>query len=500
MCIRDMYMGKNTRSSVLKMEDNAGVESEILSPQGVVKKAKTEKILFGTIQLSENTKQKSFWGMVSLFFVIGAVGSVFDTLLTSLLTSKRHNVPFADIGKTLANIGAFELPVLCVMAPIVGVSFDRFGRKPLIFIGTLAVGLIVLVMPYLPNIYPDLIIARSGVAFFAGFSTQAPLVADYFHPNSRGIASGVMNISLMLGGVAGYSVLSIIVKDFPVELVFTTFSGFLFALTIVIIFTIRGGKYHLSEQNDEKEVEAAPNEDQRGLLGVLKDLILGFREARNPWILMAFFAIFLVGVQIPMSVKIFVLWIQSFYDNTDEGKAAGYAKLASINAFSQFGTLIMTVVGSALIDRVSKFAFLVPGAFIQLLGVFIQLVFQDPNSWLMVVSQALQSSGSSILALVQTLIISLYAPVEHRGKVFGAQNSVMSIGAIISGVISGYLFDIQKDIPYLLYGGTAALVTIINLTFMLTQPLWNKKNAAHNILPNENDNEKSQNQDLNRTT
>eukprot|EP01017_Pseudomicrothorax_dubius_P021351 TRINITY_DN23035_c0_g1_i1.p1 TRINITY_DN23035_c0_g1~~TRINITY_DN23035_c0_g1_i1.p1 ORF type:complete len:378 (-),score=72.26 TRINITY_DN23035_c0_g1_i1:35-1168(-) len=366
------------------------------------------------------------------------MGSVSDTLLTSLLTSPRHNVPFSDIGKTLANIGAFELPVMRATSLIAGLLFDRFGRKPLILTGTTIIGLLCLVMPYLPNIYPDLAIARSALAFFTGFASQAPLTADYFHPKSRGLASGIIYITAVFGDFCGYTALSFLIKDNSIEFVYTVFASFMFVITGMVVLTIRGGRYHLSQMELEEETSKKEEEQERGPLGIFQDFIAGFREGRNPWIFIAFYSIFLVGIQGPMSSKIFVLWIQSFYDNTEEGKAAGYAKLASINAFGQLATLLVAIFGSVLLDRVSKFAFLLPGAFLQSLGVVLQLLFQDPNSWIIVVSQAIQNSGSNMLSLVQTLIISLHAPAEHRGKVFGAQNSVWAIGGMVSGIAVSY--------------------------------------------------------------
>eukprot|EP01017_Pseudomicrothorax_dubius_P027455 TRINITY_DN3166_c0_g4_i1.p1 TRINITY_DN3166_c0_g4~~TRINITY_DN3166_c0_g4_i1.p1 ORF type:complete len:142 (+),score=35.48 TRINITY_DN3166_c0_g4_i1:66-491(+) len=109
---------------------------------------------------------------------------------------------------------------------------------------------------------------------------------------------------------------------------------------------IRAGRYFIS--NPKEEVEETSAQESRGVIGVLKDLIIGFQEARNPWILIAFFSVFLAGVQQEIGQKIFVLWIQSFYDNTDEGKAAGYAKVTSISAFGQIASLIVIVLGCLL--------------------------------------------------------------------------------------------------------------------------------------------------------
>eukprot|EP01017_Pseudomicrothorax_dubius_P036980 TRINITY_DN5364_c0_g1_i1.p1 TRINITY_DN5364_c0_g1~~TRINITY_DN5364_c0_g1_i1.p1 ORF type:complete len:334 (+),score=67.68 TRINITY_DN5364_c0_g1_i1:62-1063(+) len=318
---------------------------------------------------------------------------------------------------------------------------------------------------------PGLVLARCGISVMACLSLQAPLIADYVHDRSKGLAAGILTFSLMFGAVLGAVILSVFVKDFSFEFIYSLYATILVFGVGVNFITIRGGNYHLKYRKPKVQGDAQPKEQSN----LLKDMMIGFSTARNPWILIAFALTFLIGIYLPMGSKIFAVWVQSFYGQDDAAKEAARSRVASLGIYTQSSNLVMTFVGSLLIDRISKFAFLFLGYGMQLAGILVQLLTQNPESALMPVCLALQSSGNAALSLIHTFLMSKYAPAEHRGKVFGTQTSIMAFGAIVSGVVGGFLFDVQKDIPYLIFGVVAAIISVISFGYFATQSKWNKE-------------------------
>eukprot|EP01017_Pseudomicrothorax_dubius_P036982 TRINITY_DN5364_c0_g1_i5.p1 TRINITY_DN5364_c0_g1~~TRINITY_DN5364_c0_g1_i5.p1 ORF type:complete len:242 (+),score=43.70 TRINITY_DN5364_c0_g1_i5:62-787(+) len=222
---------------------------------------------------------------------------------------------------------------------------------------------------------PGLVLARCGISVMACLSLQAPLIADYVHDRSKGLAAGILTFSLMFGAVLGAVILSVFVKDFSFEFIYSLYATILVFGVGVNFITIRGGNYHLKYRKPKVQGDAQPKEQSN----LLKDMMIGFSTARNPWILIAFALTFLIGIYLPMGSKIFAVWVQSFYGQDDAAKEAARSRVASLGIF----------IGSLLIDRISKFAFLFLGYGMQLAGILVQLLTRNPESALMPVCLAL---------------------------------------------------------------------------------------------------------------
>src|SRR5262249_26300038 len=86
-----------------------------------------------------------------------------------------------------------------IFTPVQGTLSDRFGRRPVILISSLGLGLDFLLMAVV-NTLPLLFIGRiiSGITA-ASFSTANAYVADVTPPEKRAAAFGVLGIAFGLG-------------------------------------------------------------------------------------------------------------------------------------------------------------------------------------------------------------------------------------------------------------------------------------------------------------
>eukprot|EP01017_Pseudomicrothorax_dubius_P011833 TRINITY_DN14535_c0_g1_i1.p1 TRINITY_DN14535_c0_g1~~TRINITY_DN14535_c0_g1_i1.p1 ORF type:complete len:288 (-),score=45.96 TRINITY_DN14535_c0_g1_i1:134-940(-) len=231
---------------------------------------------------------------------------------------------------------------------------------------------------------------------------------------------------------------------------------------------IRGGMYHINSNTRHVAVEVIPRERT----SFLQDLATGLMAGKNPWILICFILNFLQGVQGPLGSALYVLWVRSFYgDSEDEMKKASI-RVASLSIYNQIATFGVIIGGSFLMGRVSKFYYIIPGILLHILGYLLQVLLGDPESWIMAITQIMQGLSASGLSLVSAFISNRYAPAKHRGKVFGVIGSFQVVGTMISNSLGGFLFDEDRNLPYIIFIGVAAVVITILFGFLVTYNKW----------------------------
>nr|WP_241093822.1 TCR/Tet family MFS transporter [Xanthomonas sp.] len=110
---------------------------------------------------------------------------------------------FAAAAKWVGWFGFLFAAIQFVCSPIQGALSDRFGRRPVILLSCLGLGVDFVLMA-VANSLPLLLIARifSGV-FSASFTTANAYIADVTPPDKRAQAYGLMGAAFGLGFVVG---------------------------------------------------------------------------------------------------------------------------------------------------------------------------------------------------------------------------------------------------------------------------------------------------------
>ncbi len=109
----------------------------------------------------------------------------------------------ATAARWVGTFGALYAAIQFFSAPIQGALSDRFGRRPVILISCLGLGLDFILMALAPSLW-WLLVARmiSGVAS-ASFTTANAYIADVTAPEKRAGAFGMIGMAFGLGFVAG---------------------------------------------------------------------------------------------------------------------------------------------------------------------------------------------------------------------------------------------------------------------------------------------------------
>src|SRR5258705_13527863 len=132
---------------------------------------------------------------------LGLIAPVLPKLVLNFLGGDAPNA-----AKMLGIFGTVFALMQFVFSPVLGVLSDRFGRRPVILLSNLGLGLDYLVMALAPSL-AWLFVGRviSGITA-ASFSTAYAYITDVTPPEKRAASFGMMSAAFGLGFVLGPAV------------------------------------------------------------------------------------------------------------------------------------------------------------------------------------------------------------------------------------------------------------------------------------------------------
>ena len=122
-----------------------------------------------------------------------------------------------------------------VAEAITGSFHDLLGRRIVFLSGFLLLATGLFLQPYMPNIYPCLLITRFAAAYGITCLIVNPLVNDYVLPQSQGLASAYGGVLGGAGVVFSMLVLNSLATFLPLESIFiisggVAIAGFIYSL------------------------------------------------------------------------------------------------------------------------------------------------------------------------------------------------------------------------------------------------------------------------------
>lgn len=400
-------------------------------------------------------------------FSVAKLGILEDPVLSTTLTKS-----------TLADLDAAYLAAYAVGQFMWGQVSDRFGPR-IVVLGGLAISAIATLfmglLPALVFLLPLMIV--QGLAQSTGWSGTLKNMAQFFSIGERGRVLGFWSTNYAFGGLVAPPLLG-----FVAYTVFGTWRAAFFtgAAIVVVVFVLMLlfqrnrpqdvglpsiEEYHsvedVAELDESKEAEAvaAPTPSWRESLGVvLRDPMVRTLGAAYFLLKPARYAILLWGP---------VIVAERLHD-------AGNLQAVTIPiAFGVAGILAPILLGRVS-DRVFK-ARRIPACVLSLAVLVAVLALFTPltatgNAWMMVAVLAL--IGLSIYgadAMISCVAAVDFGTSKHAGTVTGLINGCGSVGAILGGLLPGYL-----STSTLFYGfAVAAFVAMLLLI-----PHWNRMPAA----------------------
>ena len=420
------------------------------------------------------SERTAWYGVAVLMFI--SVVAILDRQILNLLVDPIRN----DLGLSDIQIGVLQGPAFMVFYTLFGFPLgwmvDRVHRLRLLAAGialwtagTIACGLAVS--------YEALIVARAVVGMGEAVASPASisLIADYFRPERRPVATSVYGTAAMFGtGLAllgGGLLLSLSEMIGPVQIGgLPTIEGWRFAFVACGLPGIVGTVLALSAREPERREEGHPLDGTAGL-GT-------FLLSARSWILTHFSAVCLIAT---MSFA-FMNWLPSYLIRGYGWAPANVGLLTGVQflllgpaGILAGGLIVRRMQANGVADAAARVLRL--GAILIALSLASMAIPWSSGTVLLPLSLAVLFV--SMLPTISLLAIQQATPGALRGRMaaiyFITTNLVgYSLGPIVTAALNERLFTESDQLGYSLGVVGIALGPLAALLFSLSLPQFRK--------------------------
>ncbi|MCB2107915.1 MAG: MFS transporter [Rhodobacteraceae bacterium] len=419
---------------------------------------------WGPVWLAHGVSKVNAWTlMYAAFFTIGLL--TFIGVGTPYVLNAVLKIPSEQQGVVSGNLVFWTEIISILFFGPVGVLADKFGRKPLYFLGFAIMGLGYALYPMagsVAELTAYRIIYAIGVATSTG--VLAVVVTDYPQEATRGKMVAIVGF---MNGL-GVAILNVVLGSIPKRLTesgideisagqYTHWivAGLCLLSAVVAGFGLMGGTPAKHEQHDSI-VDIA-----RGAL----------KAAVNPRIALAYSAAFIARGDLVILGTFLTLW----------GTTAGVASGMEIAEASRRGTLVFVTAQSAaliwtgivvfILDRFDRVVALAGCMFLATIGYLGMGLVSNPLDSADLPLIALLGIGQISAFFGSQALVGKEAPIRERGAVVGGFNMAGAVGILFCSVVGGQLFDaISPKAPFILVGALNALVFVMCLLVLRKSP------------------------------
>ena len=421
-------------------------------------------IHIGPIELLPGISRTNFWTfMLASFVCIGMMATL--NIAQSYILVEHLGIPWSKQGALSGNLTLVtEIMSIALIAPF-GILADRIGRRTVIIIGILFVGLGYSFYPYATSA-EDLYLYRIlfGIGIPATAAMAATIQNDYPTDRTRGKLIGATAIFNSLGVL----VISFIVAQMPNillksgwdpitagKLAFGFGAALCFISAIAFRFGLKGG-------TPAKPTERLPFQ-------VL--IPSGFKAARNPRIALAYVSAFTARGDVVIAGLFVALWAQkagwSLKMNPGESMAVASVTIVVMNIAGMFWSAIF----GHIMDRINRVTAIVIAQALAACGYLSMMYVTSPLDYAMLPAFMLLGAGMTSAMMASFGVIGQEANYKERGAVTGMNGLFGSVGILVAASVGGRLFDAYEPwAPFVMMGAAQVLIFVVALAVRIVAP------------------------------
>lgn len=334
-------------------------------------------------------------------------------------------------------MGCFAIGLLCSRS-LLGQTADRQGRRIVILVGTVVVGLAPLGYLLAKSI-PELMLLRAfhGISIAAFTTGYSALVVDIAPAKQRGELIGYMSLAIPIGMAIGPALGGYTQEYFGYDILFlmSSLAGFL--------------AWFCALQIQEKKIDIKSERENEESL-----------PSRNFWELMINPALstpaiilLMIGLLFGSLVTFLPLYIEE--SNVDFNAGLFYA-------FAACASFIARVFVGKASDRVGRGLF-ITGSLV-FYGISMILLALASTPFALTIAALLEGAGGGVFIPISIALISDRSYANERGKVYSICIGGFDLGVAVAGPIFGFLSSqLSYSLIFLFTGGLALLGLVIFL-------------------------------------
>jgi len=350
----------------------------------------------------------------------------------------------------LISIGTFAGILSSIAA---GLLSNRYGRKKILFIGTLLYTAVFFLFIYAGSGFGVLMVLRfiEGLGFYVMPVMVTTMAADIFPPGDRGKAMGLFSSAGGVGALIGplISPLLITGSDYTV---YFLFSGGFVAVSAIAMFLF------VKETLPKEKIEAANN------IKRVKIDVPGFlRSVRG---LGAIVGVFLIAVLVYRTGLTTIDPFLSLFMR--DVLHIQLSETSYIFAARALATIIFSPLAGILVDRSGKKIAILIGI---ILVVVTLIGYTIPGGflWLVTLNSLYGITWALNMTAMNTFMADLLSP-EMRGFGMGLQSSISQQSSTIGSLFSGFLIDAYGYNFVFYLAAVFCLVALALIQFFVPEP------------------------------
>lgn len=357
-------------------------------------------------------------------------------------------------GALVGDLGFFQECLVLLITPFVGAAADKVGRKPLVMLGSAALGLGYAFYPFADSVFTMYAYRGMFAVGVAMVATSITIVnTDYVQDRSRGKWVALASMTQGLG----IFVVTQVLRKLPATLAGdglpeTLIAKYLFwgctGVCAVLFFVAAVGL------SAHKPAEARARDSVPTLIRAGMDAAR--RDAR---VALAYVTAFAARGDVLVVGTFSFLWTQQAAEDLGLGVAAGYQRGGMIVGIVQGSALLWALVMGYILDKVNRVTGVIIGFSLAALGYLSFGLVSDPFSSSIFLPAVLLGMGESSTIITGNALIGQVAPAALRGSVLGCFALCGATGILLSTGLGGRLFDLwMPGAPFVQMGMINALV------------------------------------------
>jgi len=419
---------------------------------------------FGPLWLAPGvTRLNVMANFYASFVIIGMLTGM--GFLSGYILIEHLHIPTAQQGEITGNLGFWSEVVVILLVNPFGILSDRIGRRPVLIIGILIIGIAYGLYPFATSA-TELLIYRCifGAGAAATASMIAALMNDYPAERSRGKMIGFSSLMNVLGVMLialGLGQLPPVLQAHGLDAVTAGRVVFLLAailcLVSAIIFRIglKGG--------------AAVSGSSKAGLKVLFGS--GARAILNPRIALSYALAFTARGDVVIKGLFLSLW--AIHDGREWGLNPGeaMARFGLILGLMQLIGIVWQPVFGWLMDHVNRVTAVIIALAFASTGYLSMGQITSPLDFTKLPAFAVLTIGTSSAMMASTALLGQESPAPERGAIMAMNGLFGSIGIMIFTKGGGIWFDTWGPwAPFVIIGAVQIVLLLLAILVRVIAP------------------------------
>ena len=397
------------------------------------------------------------------FISIGMLSGM--SLLQGYVLTEHLLIPRSQQGQVTGILSVWTEIVMIVLMPLCGVLADKIGRRPMLILATLAIGLGFGLYPFATS-FNELFIYR--MIYAVGASASATIIAtltnDYPQGRSRGKMIGISSMMntfgvMFVGGAiaqvpalvqsGGYDAVT------GGRVMYLLCAGLCLVSTLVFHKGLKGGT--------PAAVRERPNYSRLATAGL--------RAMRNPRICLSFACAFTGRSDLVIKGMFLSLW--AIHDASKWGMSPGQAmaRFGLILVAMQFVAVIWQPSFGWIMDKVNRVTAMIIAMFFASTGYLSMVFVTSPLDYTMFPFFIILTLGSGSAIMASIGLVGQEAERKERAAVIGVNGMFGALGILVFSYFGGIWFDEWRPAgPFIVVGALQGVLLVVAAIVRIVAP------------------------------